>query len=275
MSGGNGGVIGAANIPTSVAASGVWRPSEIARILQRAVSNEVVWPTAQDPNFSSVIGLYHYKNWRSDGSLLDSSAAGHHLPPTISGSNSGPTLFTGAKFGSASLASGLAGTSLGWHLAHSDYNLGTGDFTIEGWFNFTGTGDSCMLFDFRASDANGSTNGPAVIRLNTGKVVYRPFNVASGNTTITGGTTTTAAAWHHIHVTRASGVTYLGMDGAQEGSDYSDSTNYAGGTFWLGELAGDPTNLIMKGRIQEVRLTKGVARYSRTYTVPVSPFPDY
>ena len=90
---------------------------------------------------------------------------------------------------------------------------------------------------------------------------------------ITGATTITTAAWHHIHMTRISNVVYLGLDGTQQGSDFADSTNYTGAHFTLGSQIG--TTAMINGFFGGARITKGVAVYARTYTVPTAQFPNH
>lgn len=268
MSSWNGAIIGAANVPTRSAAPGVWRPSRIAQILATSVNSEPVWPVAADPQFANVVGLYRGEATQSalsTGALHDYSSAANNLSlraACISIKSIG-------KFGPFTMSNDGTG-GWGYNLADSDFNLSTGDFTIEGWWYFNDGTRFTNLMDFRASDNSGI--GPILVRNGSNKVV---FYSSGAGANITGATNVTATTWHHIHATRASGTTYLGLDGGQQGSDYTDSNNYTGGNLWLNMDAGVTGTQNLYGMWQQVRITKGFARYSRTYTVPTAPFPEY
>lgn len=83
------------------------------------------------------------------------------------------------------------------------------------------------------------------------------------------------SAWHHIALVRSQSggignITYFFVDGVMYGSSqrntsYSQAVQYIGS----GGSAGDQ----LIGYIDELRITKGVARYTSNFTVPDAPFP--
>lgn len=272
-----GGTVGGVVVPSSLLAPGVWRPSEVARQLAGA-SSGLLWPSAEvDPNFASVVLLCHFNEWTANGRLTDKSASGNHLSLHASGSVSAPIGLstTSPKFGqySFNISANTIGGLFTDSPASSNFLFGTGDVTAEGWFYLTASGLTRLLFDFRTSDV--SVIAPTIL-LNAGDNKLRYYyNAAVGSLGITGTNAVSLNTWHHIHWTRASGVSYLGMDGVQEGADFTDSNNFNSHNMCcLGHAAsGTPSSLV--GRIQEIRVTKGVAVYARTYTVPTAPFPDH
>jgi hypothetical protein len=81
-----------------------------------------------------------------------------------------------------------------------------------------------------------------------------------------------AQTWTHIAICRASGSTRLFVNGVQTGSTYADTNNYgstaplAVGTYWSG---GTPVGVTtFNGYMNDVRITKGLARYTTTFTPP-------
>ena len=167
---------------------------------------------------------------------------------------------TQKKFGSASLL--LDGTgdyiSMG---ANDDFGFGTGDFTLECFIRPNTVSGVQTVFDFRAGLSSDITptlesNGTALT-----------LNVA-GVTRITGGTLS-ANTWHHITVSRFMGTTKLYLDGTKVGSSYIDANNYgASKPLRIGATFGGLTGV--NGYIDEVHITKGLARYTSDsgFTVP-------
>jgi hypothetical protein len=83
--------------------------------------------------------------------------------------------------------------------ASSDFQFGTGDFTIEGWYYFTHLNSAQVICDLRPSNVADSTR-PSFNT--TGANMNMHFN--NSNTTVgTGGLTTTQ--WQHIAIVRSSG----------------------------------------------------------------------
>ncbi len=272
MSGGNGGVIGAANIPSSTIAAGMWRPSTAARQMRGAMQG-LFWPTLADPNFSSNTLCCNGQRFTNGGLVTDTSSSANNLVTSlggIAGSAFGVGKFQAFAFASASQANG--GGLRVETAATNSLLMGTGDFTLELWFYTTSTAATQVLIDLRTADV--SVVAPTLLINSSGKLLAYS-NAAAGTLRITGTTTVTTSAWHHAHWTRSSGTSYLGLDGVQEGSDYADSLNYnSNNSCFLGRAAPPSLNSI-QGYILPARITKGLARYTRTYTVPTAPFPDY
>jgi hypothetical protein len=62
------------------------------------------------------------------------------------------------------------------------------------------------------------------------------------------------------------------LNGVQAGSTYSDSNNYAQTALVFG--CRTDGSFDFGGYIDEIRVTKGVARYTADFTAPSSPFPN-
>jgi len=83
------------------------------------------------------------------------------------------------------------------------------------------------------------------------------------------------AAWNYIVIERYSGVTKLFINGTQEGASYTDSNNYPTAPLVIGgrfsATSGDYRSL--NGYIDDLRVTKGVARYTGGFTPPTAALP--
>ena len=153
----------------------------------------------------------------------------------------------------------------------SDLAFGTGDFTIEMWIKIDDDTNTNGIYDSRPSGSNGdqvalfySGSSNAVLLANNGTVrITGTTDVGKDH------------AWHHIALTRASGSTKLFVNGVQEGSTYSDSTDYENPADrpFIGQSGGS-TNLgsdtFFRGYISNVRVQKGEALYTSTFTPPTT-----
>lgn len=142
-------------------------------------------------------------------------------------------------------------------------NFGTGAFTVEFWIYANSWGAFNNIIDFRKS-----TDYMLLIYKSGGLYYYN-----DGADRITGSSLATST-WHHIALTRSGTSTKLFINGTQSGSTYTDSTNYPSqGVITIGgrnDDAGNPFN----GYIDDLRITKGIARYTTTFTPPTEAFPD-
>jgi len=147
------------------------------------------------------------------------------------------------------------------------YAFGTGDFTIEFWLYLNSTGVQ-QIFSMQGSS---SYQTAPDIYIDTGGVLK--FQVGSNGNVITGGTLSTST-WYHIALCRYSGSTKMYIDGVQTGSTYSDTNNYVcvAGRPVIGIYAYNLLSYPINGYIDDLRVTKGIARYTSNFTPPTTAF---
>jgi hypothetical protein len=150
------------------------------------------------------------------------------------------------------------------------YTLGTGDFTIECWA-FANTGATNRgLFQISAT-AGGFLGGSNSLAMS---YYYGNVNGYVANTTVTGNSGRfTANAWHHIAVSRSSGVTRVFIDGLLEtnlgtSGAITDTYSYPGTYLVVGGYFS--TSYPWLGYIDDFRITKGYARYTSNFTPPTA-----
>ncbi len=154
-----------------------------------------------------------------------------------------------------------------------DYAMGTGDFTLECWVYFTDTGDDPGIIQIGPGLAPEYINsiGIARVTLTADPLVTNTiFFINNGTYTVGTVGPTANNTWVHVSVARQ-GTTHRLFVNGELSATVTDSTNYTGTTF----IAGTAYNLTypMTGYVQDIRITKGVARYTAPFTPPTAPFP--
>jgi hypothetical protein len=172
---------------------------------------------------------------------------------------------TQSKFGGSSISLAGGGPSISMQ-SSVNFGYGTGDFTIECWAYITAVGLQTIWSNLSV----GVSAAPHLYTLANGTLMY----YQSGADRITG-LVLNANTWYHIAVCRASGSTKLFVNGTQSGSTYSDSTNYGtSNPMVVGDygttLTGTST---LTGYIDDLRVTKGFARYTGNFTPPTAALP--
>jgi hypothetical protein len=146
--------------------------------------------------------------------------------------------------------------------------LDSGDFTIEFWVYFnTGTVASRILLDYRPSSTEGVY--PTIYVNASSQLIY----YTSSSDRITGGTLS-AGSWIHIALCRANGNTKLFINGTQSGSTYTDTNNYLSATErpFVGMSSRTPNDGLLNGYIDDLRVTRGYARYTTNFAPPTAAF---
>jgi hypothetical protein len=172
------------------------------------------------------------------------------------------------KYGSASMYFDGSGD---WLQAAGSPNpnraFGTGDFTVEMWVYPTQLNSSTdyNLIDFRSG---GTTTGFR-IGINGSTI---PFVAAVGGI-LNGSFTFSTNTWYHFAVTRSSGTLTIWINGTSAGSN-TTTTNFTDSYLLIGSSAASNIGPYF-GYIDDLRITKGVARYTTTFTPPIEPFINF
>jgi hypothetical protein len=177
------------------------------------------------------------------------------------------------KYGTSSIA--LDGTGDYLIAASTPFNpvlaIGTANFTIEFWFYANSSTGTQQLFDTRPTGTS-STAQYMVLTYLSGSLNYY---TATSNPAISGGAVT-AAVWNYVALTRSGTSTRLFVNGVQVGSTLTDSQSYLIGINRpiIGTEGNSPGTSSFNGYIQDLRITRGIARYTTTFTPPTAPLPS-
>jgi len=141
-------------------------------------------------------------------------------------------------------------------------DLGTGDFTIEGFYYLKDEGTYHALFDFRGSGGDGLY--PALFKDATENKLYFYENAGVEIDDIS----MRHSEWMHVAICRSSGTTRAFVDGKLSGS-FSDSNNYISRDLYIGQSNANSNDLY--GFVSNFRIVKGTALYTANFTPPTEP----
>lgn len=223
-----------------------------------------------DTNFENVVLLSHLNGVDTDTYAEDSSRSQHVL--TFVGN---AQLDRAQKqFGTASLL--LDGTGDEVTVPDSaDFDLGAGEFTIECWYRAASTAAGHTL----VSQWGTSGNFGWLVTWDQGFGGMRFLYSTDGTNFffIDGASfTPTIGQWYHITVTRdSSNDVRIFIDGTQSGSTTTAAVTINNSTQVLSiGSRGDVGSEDMNGHLDDVRITKNVARYTADFSAPGDQFPD-
>ena len=152
----------------------------------------------------------------------------------------------------------------------SDFDFGTGDFTIEFWANYEDYSGSPYVCDFRNSGNDGSGSNRIVIYTpGTGSSLEGKLGFwLNGGTRISTKEKIALGTWQHYALVRSSGTTTLYQNGTAQGT-YSDSTDYEAAPLEIGHRQGQSQEF--HGKISNFRVVKGTAVYTSSFKPPIEP----
>lgn len=224
-----------------------------------------------DPHFANVSLLLHMDGSNGSTTFTDHSSNAHTLT-----TNGNAQISTAqSKFGGASgLFDGNADFLT--RSSHTSFDMTNGDFTIECWARFSSPLQQSLLVGYHVSQTTMNESDIAFnLEYAGGNLRFKFVNNSSSPTTITTSAPSTNT-WYHYAVTRSGVDLRLFVDGV-----LSASANI--GTQTINTPAARQLNIgrygqtdtrYMFGHIDDVRITKGVARYTANFTPPTSAFPN-
>ena len=167
------------------------------------------------------------------------------------------------KYGTGSLAfENNSGTYLS--VANTpNLRFGTGDFTVEFWVYQTSLTDYQTVYSFGYSSAgsfsiqSGFSNGRWIVYISGSAIATESGAAVSTNT------------WYHIAVVRSGSTVTIYRNGTSVASGTSSGDiNYSAAALTIGSASTYP----LIGYIDDLRITKGYARYTANFTSPTAAF---
>jgi hypothetical protein len=217
-----------------------------------------------DPNFANVSLLLHGNGTNGSTTFTDNS------PNSFTLTRIGNTVISTvqSKFGGASILFDGTGDRLTVP-SNIDFNFGTGNFTVEGWFyessrvqysSFIEIGDHLLNTGiiFLLNGSNFTENRLGIYSAQ----FFGSDPVGSLNT------------WNHIAWVRSAGQLSIYLNGVK-GTTVAFTNNLTNtATVTIGSRSGGNAIYDFNGYMDDIRITKGVARYTANFTPPAVQFPD-
>lgn len=218
-----------------------------------------------DPYYSSVVLLCHFDGTNGSTTITDNSGS----PKTLTAQGNAALSTAQFVFGTASLL--LDGT--GDYVDTPDntaFEFGAGDFTIELRVRFAATTDQVLISKWAA------LNNEYLISLASGDLRFTYTVDGTTNVDINRTWSPSTGVWYAVAVSRVGNLLYMYIDGVLQGSAESFNVTIFPGTaaLYIGIL-GEPLLAGLNGYEDEMRITKGVGRYSSpSYTLATQAFPN-
>jgi hypothetical protein len=206
-----------------------------------------------DPYLNDVSLLLHM-----DGNFIDSSLNNF----TVTAFGNAQTSSAQKKFGTGSALFDGNGD----YLSTNQITLDTQDFTLECWIYLTTYGSqNNTIFNQGNTDNTGAFLVLIGSATNDRKLIFYANNFER----FRGTTTIPLNTWTNITVTRQSNIYYFFINGVLEGT-HSATYNHNQAPFKIGDGYGGVR--YFNGYIDELRVTKGIARYTTNFVPSTQPF---
>ena len=207
---------------------------------------------------ASIAGNYVNLTGRRQGFQTITDRAGK----TVYAHNGAKLSTAQKKFGPTSLV--LNGTTDYLTVANNpDFGFGTGAFTLEAWiYNTSQPVANQVIFDFRTTNPEVSPTFYINSTTNTLRLAV------NGSAVIDSVSAIPLNTWTHIALAKSGTSTKMFINGSQVGTTYTDNNTYLQGPLTLGARYDATTPFF--GYIDDVRISKGVAKYTSNFTAPTS-----
>jgi hypothetical protein len=170
------------------------------------------------------------------------------------------------KYGTGSLAFDGTGDYL-YSVTSPNLSVGTGDFTIECWAYFNSVSGFQVLFDLRSAQPS---SAPLLYIAGNSRLNYL-FN--SGTPVAFGPNPLSTSTWYHIAWVRSGTTHTLYVNGVSQ-TTFTDGTGTATSPVTIGARTTGGASDYLNGYIDDLRITKGYARYTANFTPPAQALPN-
>lgn len=211
-----------------------------------------------DPNYANVSLLLPMIGANGSTTFTDYSPS----PKTIT--VNGNTAISTAQYKWNGSSGYFDGTGDWLYGAVPSGNFSTGDFTIEGWFNWSALTNGGLFHVFPGTPA-GVLTGLALGYDGTN------FQIYSGSTNYGRSYSPVTGTWYHVALVRLSNSLTLYVNGVAQGAAIADSVNYSGNGVNIGLYYSSAVTF--NGYIDDFRVTINLARYTANFTPPTAAFP--
>lgn len=213
---------------------------------------------------------YFYSNTKTllkfDTDMADTSPAGMDWwagpTPSIDTANK--------KFGAGSLKFTGDGSIATFGRTGNGLQLGTGDFTLEGWIWIDPTGASASRGIFTPF-TSGSSYSTFYYQGST--MALQAYQTPGPGVFTSNTTQVPASQWVHVAFSRTAGTLRVFQNGTQVIS-VASTHDFTEDYFCIGGLTTTSSAIAFIGNMDDMRITIGVGRYTANFTLPTKAYPN-
>jgi hypothetical protein len=218
-----------------------------------------------DLSRSNVSLLLHGDGTNGSTTITDSSPT----PKTVSAFGNAQISTAQSKFGGSSIAFDGTGDYVEAP-SLADFAMHAGNFTLEAWVRPTSTSSDTAIISLRQNAIGGSPLSGCVLGIIATKLAF-----SNGTSWRSGGTSLALNTWSHVACTRNSGTMNIWLNGVADRAAFTENGNFGdvARPASIGRFTGFDGQYY-NGYIDDLRITKGVARYTANFTPPTAAFPD-
>ena len=142
------------------------------------------------------------------------------------------------------------------------YQFGSGDFTVETWAYIVNNVSSATLIDCAGAGGNFGW----FLEYSSARGLFFYMGTGSSGSGATYNTTPALSTWTHLAVARQSGTVRMFINGALVNTTSLPNSSVAVQPLAIGAANNYTTTYYLDGYMDEIRITKGFARYTATFT---------
>lgn len=190
------------------------------------------------------------------------------------------TITSASKYGSGALTfNGSSSDYITTTDSGNCFTFGTNNFTVETWVLFNSTGITQAVMAAYNSIGNDSTNPVAFTTRTAGYINFEAyfgtFDYLQGVLGPVAQVAISTGTWYHLAISRNNGTLMAFFNGQLVGQVSVGSLSMAApaGNLSIGR-AGQYNGQYFSGQVDDFRVTKGVARYTSSFTPPARALPE-
>lgn len=229
------------------------------------------WGGTGDRHWSYVVSGLHFNGTNASTTFTDAKGK------TWTANGNAQLSTSNLKFGTANALFDGTGDFITTPWS-SDFDPGTGDYTVDCWVFNASTDTANQKTILTTRPASGQAAG-LIFGIIFSTSAWRPLlvgwntmGVASLALTSTG--SITSSTWTHVAWVRSNGTWTIYIDGTAAGSASETSDVAAGNS--LVHIGRDPFNTARdwNGRLDDLRVSKGIARWTANFTAPTAEWDE-
>lgn len=152
----------------------------------------------------------------------------------------------------------------------SDFAFGTGDFTVDFWANIVSYPSRSALISCKSDP--GSSYGGWNLGWDSGGGFQFRNSSDSSLTLVAAANAPSAGTWNHFALVKKTGYLGLAINGSFAWISYSASVASLNDNLCLGREFPSVNDYYLNYYIDELRISKGIARWTSNFTPPTVPY---